>query len=149
MAKQPNRKMQELRRQRTEINKAIRELKNEDKVQAELQRWEQMDELKQKFARELSHHGMTLKKLMKMPDFYHYAEANGTRKARDKGAPWVIEAVKKGASEAAMAKRAEILREKHARKQVAPKRRKKSTTAKPATATGSGKAEAAKQHGTG
>jgi hypothetical protein len=149
MAKPMDARLKDLRQQAKEIKKAIKEIKNVDKVDAALAKWAEMDKLKQDFSLMLStKHNTTLKKVMALPDFFTHAEVKGTRKASRSDISWVVEAIKNGANEAGMIKRADELKAKYIRKVLSPTKRKTKTTTGDKTSTGNeGKAAVAKDMG--
>lgn len=115
----------ELRKQKREINKEIKSIKNESKMEEALVKWKAMDKIKKEFSSKLTEHKITLKKLTALPDYYTFVEINGTRKALVKTEEWIKKALAKGANEAEMIKKADTMKEKYVRKQLTPKKRKK------------------------
>ena len=138
----------DLRRTISDAKKALKALDNENKIDKELEKWQQQDKLRQNIAKMCRDNGTTLKRLMATPEWYVYADPKGSKKAQDKDVDWVMKAIRGGVSEADMIKRADTLKRKYIASKIKPKRRSKSTT-KPSTpsAAGSSKTEAAKSGG--
>ena len=111
----------ELRRVIRDANKELKELSREDKVAAEIKKWEESYNLKQELEALCKERGTTLKKVMAEKDYYNYAQLKGSKKALDTSADWVQDTIKRGVSEADLLRRANDLK----RKYVLSKKKKK------------------------
>lgn len=151
MASNIDREKKELQRTIRDAKKQLKQLGDEKKVDAALENWKQLDELKQTIAKMCRENGTTLKKLMATPDFYVYAQKKGTKKATSKDAEWVKKSLASGTSEAELIKRADELKRKYIASKINKRKRK---TTKPSGgnkggsgSSGSGKNDAAAAQG--
>jgi len=116
----------ELRRIIRDAQKELKELTAVDRVDAEVKKWEEAHHLKIKLNDICKADNTTLVKLMRVPDFFYWAQLRGNQKAVDRDETWLQEAVRRGTSLEKMKERADDLK----RKRMATKLNSRKTSRK-------------------
>ena len=127
-----------LRRIIRDAKKNLKDLSKEDKVLAEIKKWEERYNLKQDLEKLCKDKGTTLKNVMAEKDYYIYAQPKGSRKAIDNNVDWVKAAIQRGTTEAQMLERANKLKRKYVLSKMTKRKKKKSSvnaSVKPAVRT--------------
>ena len=116
----------ELRRIIRDAQKELKELNAVDRVDGEVKKWEEAHLLKIKLNNICKDNNTTLVKLMRVPDFFYWAQLRGSQKAVDRDTTWLQEAVRRGTSLEKMKERADDLK----RKRMATKLNSRKTSRK-------------------
>lgn len=132
-------KLKSLRQKVKDIQKEIKAISGSERMEKDFKKWKTLTDMRDSFQATLNKNedskNMSLKALMKLPDYYIYADTKKSKsgskikvKATNKDVEWVKVALKKGVSEATLISNADVMRkDEWVKKNTRTKKRKPPT----------------------